>query len=877
MDYKSKYIKYKQKYIQLKNQFGGSFNDFLDAIKANNYSKVKTMIDDNYVNQKDKNNKTPLMFASEKGYSDIVMLLLSKANNEYKISLLNLCNIRIEFLKSTVTNIDVKDNSGINALMYACKNGHLEVIKLLLFKGANINDKDKYNEKNSLMYASQYDRLEVVKLLLSKGASIGNGSNKKTALMYASQFGKIEIVKLLLAKGADINSIDKSDNKNALIYAFQFNNINIVKLLLSSGVNIKDSSGLNYLIYSSKNDYNDVVKLLLSIGSDLNDKDDNGLSALMYASKNGNKSIVKLLLDKGVNINVKNNNDRNALMYACQNGHLEVVKLLLNKDTINDKDINGVSSLMYACQNNHVSIIKFLLDNGANMMDSDDNNVSVLMYASKYGNESIVNSLLDSGVDVNAVDIYGWNSLMYASWKNHHEIVKLLILKNANVNDVDNYLTSSLMIASQNNNFQIVNSLLDIHVMIDAKDIYGWDYLMCACWNKHSMIISQNDCKDINNNFNYDGKIGLANVGNTCWLNSLIQCLIHIDIFVEIFLGNKFKNDLKNDLDNKGIVNFINEFVKIIKLIYDPSFNKKNTNLNSKNMNIFKQAFIKLELNWEEIEEYVKIEEPIDITGNIIKKRQCDANEGYAKIFQALSEGLNKVKDIKGKYDVTNTSIYKGNVMKVNIDGSNMSTIANLYLERFNEYTANSLVDDLFCFVTKQSYICKEDGEQNDTVTFEYKNQIELAVEYNLLDSLNEYIKCEDMRNQNIENTCTICNKNYIIKKNIFWSCPKILCIQLKRFIFVNGIGIKIQTYMDFSFELDLYNYVGDPNKQSNDYKYELCSVCYHIGSTLNTGHYISICKCNDGWYKFDDSTVTRVNIKEIFNNEAYLLFYKRV
>lgn len=66
------------------------------------------------------------------------------------------------------------------------------------------------------------------------------------------------------------------------------------------------------------------------------------------------------------------------------------------------------------------------------------------------------------------------------------------------------------------------------------------------------------------------------------------------------------------------------------------------------------------------------------------------------------------------------------------------------------------------------------------------------------------------------------------------------------------------------------------------DNRYDLYSVCYHQGDTLETGHYTAACKnpYDHQWYKFDDQKVTQVPAncvpEEIVNNEAYMLFYQR-
>lgn len=63
-------------------------------------------------------------------------------------------------------------------------------------------------------------------------------------------------------------------------------------------------------------------------------------------------------------------------------------------------------------------------------------------------------------------------------------------------------------------------------------------------------------------------------------------------------------------------------------------------------------------------------------------------------------------------------------------------------------------------------------------------------------------------------------------------------------------------------------------------YKYDLCGVVNHIGSTIQRGHYISLCKSLKDpfdWYKFDDESVDKIyETGNIIDANAYILFYAK-
>ena len=88
------------------------------------------------------------------------------------------------------------------ALIYAAKNGNLELVKFLVDKGANIHADDDW----ALKYAAGNGYLEVVRYLVSKGANIHAYDDYALdcAFRHAAENGHIEVVKFLVSKGANI-------------------------------------------------------------------------------------------------------------------------------------------------------------------------------------------------------------------------------------------------------------------------------------------------------------------------------------------------------------------------------------------------------------------------------------------------------------------------------------------------------------------------------------------------------------------------------------------------------------------------------------------------------------------------------------------------
>lgn len=146
------------------------------------------------------------------------------------------------------------------ALIEAAREGHVDVIQVLLKNCADINGKD-YTGHTALMWASK-EHLPVVRLLLDNHAALEIHSYcGMTALMYAAAERSPETVKLLLKHGAIVNAKDERDH-SALWYALDAAwsdkqiRYDMVKLLLEHGArideNIQRIASRTHLSYLSK-------------------------------------------------------------------------------------------------------------------------------------------------------------------------------------------------------------------------------------------------------------------------------------------------------------------------------------------------------------------------------------------------------------------------------------------------------------------------------------------------------------------------------------------------------------------------------------------------------------------------------------------------
>lgn len=197
---------------------------------------------------------TALMAAAKEGHADIVRVLLD------------------------VPGVDVNATGGrgLNALILACDRGRADIVRLLLAKTKDGTKHERAVDVNAisgdgdtaLTVAAANGNAEIVRLLLSvKGIDV-NAQGSTTALMRAATYDRSEIVRMLLrAKGIDVNARDSIYGRTALMYAASKGRAEIVRLLLGvRGIDvfeIRDKFGRTAVDYASGKTRSAILDMLI--------------------------------------------------------------------------------------------------------------------------------------------------------------------------------------------------------------------------------------------------------------------------------------------------------------------------------------------------------------------------------------------------------------------------------------------------------------------------------------------------------------------------------------------------------------------------------------------------------------------------------------
>lgn len=188
--------------------------------------------------------------------------------------------------------------------------------------------------RTALHFASSRGCVEVVGLLLARGANVNAAlaHRGRTALHCATQHGHTAVVQMLLAKGANTNSIDECDF-TPLHWAAYKQHVEIADLLLDYGADIE---ALNHVGYTALHDavrFGDasgaLLRLLLRRGASVHARDNCGNTPLHYAAWHGRDAFIKILMDGGAVLDAIDNQGRPPLFYAIRGGHRTTAALLL--------------------------------------------------------------------------------------------------------------------------------------------------------------------------------------------------------------------------------------------------------------------------------------------------------------------------------------------------------------------------------------------------------------------------------------------------------------------------------------------------------------------------------------------------------------------
>lgn len=182
-----------------------------------------------------------------------------------------------------------------------------------------------------LYMACHLDHIEIAKLLIEKGANVNKAaSDGFTPLYIACKFKKIELAKLLIENEAKVNIYVPNDFKFTPLH--WVSDPNLAKMLIAKGadVNAKSIEDITPLHWACEEGHREMAKLLITNGADINKVDIHGFTPLHAACDEGHFKVAKLLIENKANINLINSDEFDPLRLAYEKNHIEIAKLIID-------------------------------------------------------------------------------------------------------------------------------------------------------------------------------------------------------------------------------------------------------------------------------------------------------------------------------------------------------------------------------------------------------------------------------------------------------------------------------------------------------------------------------------------------------------------
>lgn len=357
---------------------------------------------------------------------------------------------------------------------------------------------------------------------------------------------------------------------------------------------------------------------------------------------------------------------------------------------------------------------------------------------------------------------------------------------------------------------------------------------------------------------------GIANLGNTCYMNAALQCgVIACEPLAKYFLAEEYLEDLSGISSSDSLAKAV---AWLLDEVRNPELrNAVYPNLVKNRVDVKMAKFKGTEQN--DCSEFLL--EFLDILHSELSigadKRALDKRSGSSSMSM-LTRSASLIAAMNGS-----------------ISGRSRSSI-NWHSRGDQWWSAHrkredSIIKRLYEGAIRSVMTCARCG--GVSARFEAFTSLILPIpsypssEHRLSDLIDQLFQEEQI--DGID--CDFCKRKQTFNRTIdLWKVPPFLILTLSRFSFTSKSAKKLTNFVTYPVDLplSLENLLAQEAPLQEFLEYELYAVVEHEG-TVNRGHYTALVKSNDGqWAIANDSKVLLgVDLSRISSNNAYMLFYR--
>ena len=361
---------------------------------------------------------------------------------------------------------------------------------------------------------------------------------------------------------------------------------------------------------------------------------------------------------------------------------------------------------------------------------------------------------------------------------------------------------------------------------------------------------------------------GFANVGNTCYANAVLQCLLSTALTEALLdpatvpLFRKYSSNANLLAMGSGSVDSEDEIEEASKAKREERAREQQRREREKRRMHENCEWLTKELTGITFS-YVQYEEPVQRTSSALSMMgwlSSPTPENVVVDPGSITRHPHRLSKCLRPYQQEDAHEFL------------RALLGTLVMNGHNKQLS-SLFDGLL----ESSVTCQTCGRASLT----RDRYMDLSLDINdpdivtLDDALIEYTKTEFLQGENSV-YCQKCEEKQCVTKGLrLATAPSILVCHLKRFAFdCYGRLVRLHKNVDFPLKLEIGDFMSNLNK-SRPPPYELVSVLVHQGQTCASGHYLAFVKKDGEWFKCNDSVVTKVDVETVMKQQAYILMYE--